>query len=332
LLICLQYCALTIWTGGDSIAAGLARISGTESSSAITVAAYAVIALAIVTIAVYGFRWLLILNRWLPIAMAIVMLMVVATWWSFFDPTYPGVPEELALGDYNATWLLSAITAGAAGPISYVTLTGDWSRYISPAKHSPRAVAQFTFIGLFLGNVIPCLFGAFISVIAFDVDSFAGGFVAGAPSNLLIPIVALGLVGSLGQGGLNLYSMGLDLDAILPRLSRTQSTVLVAAMSVSLVFLGRFVFDLEAAVTNVALFLTSLASAWAAIALIGYVRHRGHFDRDDLQVFNRREKGGRYWFSGGWNVRATLAWVAGSVAGILGISTVDYVGPIAERL
>lgn len=332
LLICLQYCALTIWTGGDAIAAGVSRITETETSTAGTVIAYGVIALAIVTIAVYGFRWLLVLNRWLPIAMAIAMAVVVVTWMSLFDPSYPGVPEELALGDYNATWLLSAITAGAAGPISYVTLTGDWSRYISPEKHSPRAVVGFTFVGLFLGNVIPCLFGAFVSVVAFDVDSFAAGLVTGAPANLLIPIVVLGLLGSLGQGGLNLYSMGLDLDAILPRLTRPQSTFFVAAMSVLLVFLGRFVFDLEAAVTNVALFLTSLASAWAPIALLGYVRHRGHFDSNDLQVFNRRERGGRYWFWHGWNLRATLAWAAGSIAGILGISTVDYVGPIAERL
>jgi hypothetical protein len=103
-------------------------------------------------------------------------------------------------------------------------------------------------------------------------------------------------------------------------------------MSVILVFLGRFVFDLEAAVTNTALFLTSLASAWAAIAIAGYLRHRGEFNREDLQVFNRRQKGGAYWFRGGWNIKTTAAWLLGSAAGITGISTLDFVGPLAERL
>ena len=145
-------------------------------------------------------------------------------------------------------------------------------------------------------------------------------------------IVLLGLIGSLGQGGLNLYSMGLDFDAIFPRLSRLQSTLVVAGVSVLLVFLGRFVFDLEAAVTNTALFLTSLASAWAAIAVTGYLRHRGRFDREDLQVFNRRQTGGIYWFQRGWNVRASVAWILGSAAGICGISTVDFVGPLAQGL
>jgi purine-cytosine permease-like protein len=332
LLICLQYSALTVWTGGDAIAAGIARLTGQESSTMLTVFAYALIAVLIVTVAVYGYRWLLKLNTVLPFLMAIVMLLVVFAWASSFDLNYAGVPEELALGDYWPTWLLAAITAGAAGPISYVTLTGDWSRYISPDKHSPRAVVLNTFVGLFLGNVIPCLFGVFVSVIAFDVDSFAGGFVAGAPTALLIPIVLLGLLGSLGQGGLNLYSMGLDLDAIFPRFSRIQSTLFVALISVILVFLGRFVFDLEAAVTNTALFLTSLASAWAAIAIAGYIRQRGEFDCEDLQVFNRRQKGGKYWFRGGWSLKTTAAWLLGSAAGITGISTVDYVGPLAEKL
>jgi purine-cytosine permease-like protein len=332
LLICLQYSALTVWTGGDTIVAGLSRLTDIESTDALVAGAYALIAIIIALVAVYGYTWLLKLNTYLPFFMVIAMVFIGFTWADAFDLGYQGTPDQLALGDYWPTWLLSAITAGAAGPISYVTLTGDWTRYISPARHSPRAIAANTFIGLFLGNTIPCLFGVFISVIAFDPDSFAGGLIAGAPVHLLIPIVLIGLVGSLGQGGLNLYSMGLDLDAIFPRASRFQSTLVVAGFSVVLVYIGRFVYDLEAAVTNVALLLTSLASAWVAIALVGYRRHGGRFNREDLQVFNRRQHGGTYWFFHGWNLKATLAWLLGSAAGISGISTLDFVGPLAERL
>jgi purine-cytosine permease-like protein len=80
----------------------------------------------------------------------------------------------------------------------------------------------------------------------------------------------IGFVGSLGQGSINLYSMGLDMDAILPKLSRLKSTFLVAAISTGLVFIGKFVYDAEVAVTNSVLFLTCLASAWIAISLYGY--------------------------------------------------------------
>jgi purine-cytosine permease-like protein len=183
-----------------------------------------------------------------------------------------------------------------------------------------------------VGLSIPTIFGAFVAVAAFDEESFAGGFVAGSPTWLLIPLLLIGFIGSLGQGSINLYSMGLDMDAILPKLSRLKSTVLVAAISTGLVFIGKFVYDAEAAVTNSVLFLTSLASSWIVISLYGYYKHKGSFDKAALQIFNKRETGGKYWYTGGWNLKATFSWIIGSVVGILGISTVDYVGPIASAL
>jgi purine-cytosine permease-like protein len=108
--------------------------------------------------------------------------------------------------------------------------------------------------------------------------------------------------------------------------------VLVAGISTGLVFIGKFIYDAEAAVTNSVLFLTSLASSWIVISLYGYYKNKGNFDKAALQVFNKRETGGKYWFTGGWNLKATFSWIVGSVVGILGISTVDYVGPIAAAL
>jgi purine-cytosine permease-like protein len=49
-------------------------------------------------------------------------------------------------------------------------------------------------------------------------------------------------------------------------------------------------------------------------------------------MFNRRTTGGKYWFTSGWNFKAVIAWALGSAAGILGISSVDYVGPIAQAV
>ena len=126
--------------------------------------------------------------------------------------------------------------------------------------------------------------------------------------------------------------MGLDMDAILPRLSRLQSTLVVSGIATGLVFLGKFAYDAEAAVTNACLFLTALGTAWIAIALFGYFRMGGAFHKEDLQTFNNRQGGGRYWYRAGWNLKATFAWVFGSICGILGISSVDYSGPIANAL
>ena len=124
--------------------------------------------------------------------------------------------------------------------------------------------------------------------------------------------------------------MGLDLDAILPKLKRSQTTILVAIMSTALVFIGKFVYDAETAVTNSVLFLTVLATSWISITLYLYVKSRGEFDRESLQIFNTGKTGGAYWFKSGWNLKVVLAWLIGSTIGILSISSVDYVGPIAD--
>jgi purine-cytosine permease-like protein len=126
--------------------------------------------------------------------------------------------------------------------------------------------------------------------------------------------------------------MGLDLDAILPKLSRLKSTALVALLSTALVFIGKFIYDAEAAVTNSVLFLTCLATSWFVISIFGYYRSKGSVDKESIQIFNRRTTGGAYWYSAGWNFKAVIAWILGSVTGIFGISSVDYVGPISQAV
>ncbi len=330
LLLCLGYVALTVWTGGEAIVAVLDRALGTEGSDTQYALGYVVVAASIAIVAVYGFRWLVVINKAIVPVVLVTMLLAVAALAGTFDSSYAGVPEEYALGSFWPTWLLAALTAGVAGPVSYVTLTGDWTRYVSPARHSPRAVVAWTFLGLSVGLLVPTLFGAFVGVAAFDADSFVLGPITVAPGWLLVPILVTAVLGSLGQGGLNLYSMGLDLDAILPRLTRTQATLTVAAIATALVFLGTFVWSAESAVTTFVVVLTSLATPWAVITMMGYSRTGGTFDEPSLQVFNRRARGGSYWFTHGWNADAVIAWVVGSAVGVLSNSTDSYEGPIAS--
>lgn len=332
LLLCLGYVALTVWTGGEAVVAGLDRARGTAATDVELATGYVVIAVLVAAVGICGYRWLVLVNKLIVPVVGAVMLVTVAALWGSFDASYAGTPDAYLLGDFWPTWLLAALTAGVAGPVSYVTQTGDWTRYISPRLHSPRRVVGATFLGLLVGLLVPTLFGAFVSVVAFDPESFVAGAVAGVPAWLLAPLVIAAVVGSLGQGGMNLYSMGLDLDAILPRLTRAQATVTVAVLSTVLVLLGRFVWSAEAAVTTFVVVLTSLATPWAVITMIGFVRTRGRFDEPSLQVFNRRETGGAYWFTGGWNLDAVVAWAAGSAVGVLSNSTDSYSGPLAEAL
>ena len=329
LLITLQYVALTVWTGGEIVTASLGRLLGFDSSDVVLGIGYALIAVLIVVFASFGYKTVIRLNSWLAPLILVLMIASVVALWGSFDPAYAGDPSVYALVDFWPTWLLAVLTAGIAGPVSYVTQTGDWARYVS-TSYSEGQVVSRTFVAMFVGLVIPTVFGAFIATAAFDEFSFAAGYVAGSPVWLIVPLLLLGFAGSLGQGSVNLYSMGLDLDAILPKLSRVRSTILVAAIATALVFVGRFVLDAEVAVTNSVLFLTALATSWASISMFGYVTGKGKFDDSALHQFSTGKSGGAYWYTGGWNVRAVIAWLVGSIVGIFGISSVDYVGPIAE--
>jgi len=332
LLLCLQYVALTVWSGGETIAAGWARLTKSDSSDLVTIIGYLLIAIAIVVLAIFGYNLILKVNKFIVPAMITLVILSILAFGNKFDLKYAGTPDLYALGNFWPTWLLAALTCGAAGPISYVTQTGDWTRYISDNKTSPSDLVKKTFWSLFIGLSIPTLFGAFIGVVAFDENSFAAGYVANSPTWLLIPLLLIAVIGSLGQGSINLYSMGLDLDAILPKLSRSQSTFLVAGFSIILVFLGKFVYDAESSVTNSVLFLTCMATAWFAITIYGYYKAKGKFDKDALQIFNRGTSGGVYWFQNGWNLNAITAWIIGTSLGFLGISTADFQGVISKLI
>lgn len=332
LLLCLGYVAITVWSGGEALVASLDRSLGIGDGTAWYVAAYALLAAAVGLVAVYGYHWLLRVNQlivWIVGAAIVLSLVAVAP---SFDPGYAGTPDAYLLGGFWPTWLLAALTSGVAGPLSYVTQIGDWTRYVSPRRHDPKRLCVNLFVGLLGGLLIPTLWGAALSTVWFDENSFVAGLVGGAPGWLVAPLVVAAVVGSLGQGGMNLYSMGLDLDAILPRLSRVQATVVVTAISTALVFAGKLAGDAEAAVTTFVVVLTSLATPWAVITLIGFWRTGGRFDQSDLQVFNRRLTGGRYWYRRGWNPVAVIAWAVGGAVGIASNATGSYTGPIAAAL
>jgi purine-cytosine permease-like protein len=83
-------------------------------------------------------------------------------------------------------------------------------------------------------------------------------------------------------------------------------------------------------VTAFALLLTAVATPWMGVTLAGFALARGRYVPEDLQVFNERGTGGIYWFTAGWNWRALVAWLGGSLIGLLCSNTTLYAGPLAN--
>ncbi|MGP9018363.1 cytosine permease [Streptomyces sp. BR1] len=328
LLLSLGYTALTVWIGGDAMTGVLHRLFGLPTGGLSYGIVYAVLAAATVIGAVYGYRVLLRLSRVLAVGMTALLILGVAAYAPHF--TTSALPDAggYLLGSFWPTWLLALVAAGLSGPIAFITLLGDYTRYISPTRHTPRRVLHATWLGLVAGLLVPQLFGTFTAYAARAAADYAGPLVAASPAWYLVPLLLAASAGSVGNAGLMLYSMGLDLDAILPRASRTQATFAVAGVATVCVFAGHYAWDAQAAMTSFVLLLTAIGTPWAVITLIGFARCRGVYDADALQVFNRRSRGGVYWYRGGWNWRAVVAWGLGAGAGLLAVSLPGYEGPL----
>jgi purine-cytosine permease-like protein len=124
--------------------------------------------------------------------------------------------------------------------------------------------------------------------------------------------------------------------AVSPRLSRFQSTLLIGALSIGIIYLGRFALDFVQTIVTFATLIIVCTTPWVIIMAIGYVVRRGFYRSDDLQVFNRGQRGGAYWFTRGVNVRGMAAWIPAAVAGLLFVNIPgQFEGPLrntAERI
>ncbi|MCF3179570.1 cytosine permease [Streptomyces polychromogenes] len=327
LLLALGYTALTLWIGGDVMVGTLARLVGLPDNGLTHSLMYGLLAAFTVIGAVFGYRLLLRMSKALSIVMVLLLAVGIYAYAPGFTTAAPPDTTYL-LGSFWPTWILAVVAAGLSGPVAFITLLGDYTRYVSPRRHSSRKIYWATCIGLFFGLLVPQLFGTYTALAARAGADYAGPLVGAAPFWYLVPLLFAAAAGSVGNAGLMLYSMGLDLDAIVPKATRTKATVIAAAVATAFVFFGSFEWNVQSAMTSFVLLLTAIGTPWAVITLIGYVRCRGEYDADALQVFNRRARGGVYWYSGGWNIRATAAWAAGALVGLTAVSTPVYEGPL----
>lgn len=319
--------AISIWTGGDALISGLHSLIGTPETDAMAALGYAVTALITIAIALYGFATVVAAQKFVIPLLGGLMVVGFIALASKFNASYHG--GEYLLGSFWPTWLLGVATA-ASLPISYAPFANDYSRYVTEARSgAPLVLANG--LGMFIGCAFASLFGAYMaSIFGIAELSFAGGLIGISPQWYVIAVIAIGLLGSFGQGSVCLYGTGLDFSSLLPRLKRVPATLLVSVLSFALVFVGRFVWNAVESVSAFVIILVVILTPWVVINLIGYAQRRGHYNVVDLQVFNEGRHGGIYWFSAGWNLRAVLAFVPSVVVGLLFVHTTLFTGPWAE--
>ncbi len=332
----LAFAALSIWTGGDALAGALQAFFDIEDSSVPRLFAYAVLSVIVTFVSILGHANMVAAQRFMIPTAGLAMLVGLVVYGRDFDPSYSG-SGEYVFGTVGATWLVSAVICGST-VASYGAYAGDWTRHISHKMHGDRAVLKAMFLGGLFGMGGPFMWGTFTSAAIFSSGTADGdtpyvlGLVDAAPLWYVPALIYLGLASGTAQAVINTYGTGLDMSAIIPRLSRVQATVLACVMATFLVYLGHFN---SAIIDGVVVFLTLLASfsiPWIIMVAIGHFRRRGFYDPDALQVFNRGQRGGIYWFTHGFNVPAMAVWTLSTSIGLLFASNAWFVGPGARAL
>lgn len=341
LLTAVAFFSISVWSSGDALVGGAHRLVGLPQTTPVFATAYGVFALLVLAVCIYGFRFMLFVNKIAVTAATVLFVLGVFAFAGSFDPSYPGIYGDGADAATKALFWPSFIGAALivlSNPVSFGAFLGDWARYI-PAD-TPRRKVVFAAFASQAATVVPFLFGlATASVIATQAadyldpaaPNYVGGLLAVSPTWYFLPLCLIALIGGMSTGTTSLYGTGLDFSSVFPRFSRVQATVFIGVLSVAFIFVGRFALDLVQSISTFAVLIITCTAPWMVVMMLGFATRRGWYDPDALQVFNRRQRGGRYWFDHGWNWRGLVAWLLSAAVG-LGFTNIpgQFVGPFGN--
>lgn len=340
LLGAFTFLALAVWASGDALLASFSRMFGFESSDALSAVVYTALVILLIVICVYGYRLLVILNRIVPPIVGVLFVVGIFAYASTadFSTALEYSPADRWSDPVYVGGFFGCVLIAMSCPISYGTFLGDYSRYVPDEASKPRLMASVFWaqlaclVAFYFGHVTASVV-AVANPESMASGDYVGGLVESSASWFFIPLALISVAGGLSTGTSLLYGTGLDFSSIVARLSRVASTLLIGVFTLAFVMVGKFVFDVVQAVTALSTILVNCTVPWIVIMLIGYFTRRGWYDVDALQVFNRRQTGGRYWYTHGWSVAAVLAWAIGVVAALLFVNLPgQFVGPLGNSV
>jgi len=312
LLTAIAFYSISVWVGGDALVGAFVRLFGATDSQVLRISLYSLIGLIVVIVVVYGYQFMLFVNRIAVWLNTVLMLLAIVAFSGVFKADFAGAPDALLLGDFWPTFILSALIA-MSNPISFGAFLGDWARYIP--NGTSNAKLMLATLGAQLMTLIPFIFGVATMTLVTGGD-YVVGLIGAAPTWYAYMIILVAFIGGLSTGTTSLYGTGLDFSSVFPRFSRVQATIAIGSVAFIFIVVGRLFTDLLGAVNGFVGAIVVTTTPWMVIMAIGFWNRRGWYSSEDLQVFNRGKTGGRYWFEDGINWRAMGAWIISAVLGL----------------
>jgi purine-cytosine permease-like protein len=100
------------------------------------------------------------------------------------------------------------------------------------------------------------------------------------------------------------------------RLTRAQLTFVISAIGLAAAYIALIAFNAIDSIEAFATLMLVTVSPWMVIMTVGHLMRQGRYEPMDLQAFAGSAKTGVYWFTGGFNIRAFVAWGAAVAVGM----------------
>ncbi len=309
--IAVGFFIILTYTSGQAIIETFSRWFGTPTGlGALSVSMILVLAVTCLA-AILGHGTLEKGIRGINVVSIIILVMIIAVFASRFHVTHG---SNYLLGGFWPTWFI-ATTTTASLPISWGPFVGDYGRYI-PASASSAKVSGYAILGIFSGCWIAMMAAAFAATsFVPQAGNFVVGITQAAPLWLLFPLLIVpGLASNIASAAMSLYNATLDIGAW-PFFYKFQRWVITAAFGVVLLGLTYLFVAATNFLTNLEAFVTIMivtATPWMVIVGIEFLLSRNDLAPVDLHAFAIPGMRGKYWFNGGVNPRAFVAWACGA--------------------
>ncbi|GAA2070151.1 cytosine permease [Streptomyces albiaxialis] len=287
-------------------------VFGWERSTVLTLLCLLVFIGCTLLISGLGHATIMWINKWATVAFGILNLVVMGFLVATVD--WDKVLDARAGPVSGVVAGIGFIAAGTG--IGWANAGADYARYLPRSVPGGRLITASAFgagIPLVLLISLGSLLSAGDGTLAQASDPVAAinGML---PSWMAVPYLIAAFGGLLMSNHLSTYSAGLTMLTLGLRVPRA----LAVALDVALMFLGGVYFMLIAKdfYGPFTTFLTLLAvpiSAWVGVVLVDSARGRAY----DPAALMDTARGGRYWYTGGFRLRAVLAWAAAIVSGLL---------------
>jgi len=287
---------------------------------------FVIVAVAIqAVLPILGHAAVLKVLRWL--AIPFVILFVVMAILTTSKVKLHAVPHGASWG-MLLVFLALVISAGGLG---WTENANDYSRYL-PANADRKRVVLAVALGAAIPSALLEILGAAVATGVPAAADSPTGLVAGFQTWFVVPFLIFAIVQLFAINTLDLYSSGVTLQSIFPRLKRIHcvgiDTVVCGVIATYAVRSSSF-FGL---LTGFLLYIILWLGPWCAIYLVDSWLRGNRYDYDALLD----ERGGRYFRQGGVHWPAIIAQLAGGGAAYLWLNAssggvLASTGPLSSR-